>query len=408
MLLRSEVTGSILQDEGVQESSEQRTGACSAPVLLVTPWFPPSSGGVAEVAERLRRGLIQAGVQTHLMVGHDGSRGRELVPHPTLSDAHYLTVPGSILTRLTPRTIAGVLLHGLPLLVRLLWYIRKRRIGSVILIYPIEYAWPFVLVKWLQGIRLIVSLHGSDVRNYSDYPSRRRLLLRTILRSADTITVCAPQLAEAARAIQPSASAPNHLIPNGVDLAHFTPPPEKFRPQDARPTLLHISNFATTKRTPDIVEAFASSAVPSHARLVMVGDGPELPLAKLRAQELGIQDRVEFVGVQGDVRPFFWQSDAFVLASDAEGAPLVLLEAMACGVPWISTPWGAAADLPPGDCGLVVPPADPRRLGEAMSQMLRNCEARREMAKRCRQRAVSDYDSRNYIESHLALLRGET
>jgi len=357
------------------------------------------------VAERLRRGLIQAGVETHLLIGHNGSHGRGLLPHPTLSRAHYLTVPSAILTRLTPRTVAGALLRGLPLLVHLLRYTRQRRIGSVVLIYPIDYAWPFLLVKRLKGVRLIVSLHGNDVERYRNYPPRSRWLLRKVLDHADTITVCAPHLKDAARTIQSSAAAPIHVIPNGVDTAHFTLPPADFRRRDARPTLLHISNFATKKRTVDIIEAFAIAEVPARARLVMVGAGAEHSLAKARARELGIQDRVEFKGVQKDVRPYFWEADAFVLASDAEGAPLVLLEAMACGVPWISTPWGAAADLPPGECGLVVPPGEPCRLGKAMEKMLRNPEERRRKAQRCRERAVRDYNSRRYIKRHLPLLR---
>jgi len=405
MLLRSGVTGPDAQKERIERIRKQRAGSIPDPVLLVTPWFPPSSGGVAEVAERLRRGLIQAGVETHLLIGDNGSRGRGLIPHLSLRDVHYVKVPGAFLTRLTPRTIAGALLHGLPLLVRLLRYMRERRIGPVVLIYPIEFAWPFLLVKKLQGVRLIASLHGNDVERYRHYPPRSRWLLRTVLGHADAITICAPHLGVAVGAIQPSAAAPIHLIPNGVDPAHFTPPPPEFNRRDARPTLLHISNFAPKKRTPDIVEGFASPEVPANTRLVMVGQGPDLPLAKARAQELGIQDRVDFVGVKKDVRPFFWQADAFVLTSASEGAPLVLLEAMACGVPWISTPWGAAADLPPGECGLVVPPRDPRRLGEAMAEMLRHPEARRKMARRCRERVVADYGLQRYIDRHLELLR---
>jgi len=207
MLLRSGLTGTVAQGERIERTRERRAGLTPAPVLLVTPWFPPSSGGVAEVAERLRRGLIQAGVETHLLIG-GGSRGRGLIPHPSLRNTHYVTVPGAILTQLTPRAIAGALLHGLPQLVRLLRHAKKRQIGSVVLIYPTEFAWPFLLVKRLQGVRLIVSLHGNDVEQYRRYPPRIRWLLRTVLGLTDAITVCAPHLGEVARAIQPAAILP--------------------------------------------------------------------------------------------------------------------------------------------------------------------------------------------------------
>jgi glycosyltransferase involved in cell wall biosynthesis len=137
----------------------------------------------------------------------------------------------------------------------------------------------------------------------------------------------------------------------------------------------------------------------------MVGDGLDRVAATDRARGLGISHRVEFVGMQTDVRPFLWEADAFVLASDDEGAPLVLLEAMSCGLPWVSTAWGPAAILPPGECGFVVPPRSPELLARAMAELIKDPERRRAMGRRARYRAETDFREDAYVERHLQLIR---
>ena len=131
---------------------------------------------------------------------------------------------------------------------------------------------------------------------------------------------------------------------------------------------------------------------------------PDACLPSPRAIELGLGQRVEFVGKQADVRPFLWQADLFILASEDEGAPLVLLEAMACGLPWVSTPWGVAATLPPGECGLVVPPRSPSVLAEAMAELVNDPKRCSEMGLRGRRRAETDFTVQRYLDAHLKLI----
>jgi len=155
----------------------------------------------------------------------------------------------------------------------------------------------------------------------------------------------------------------------------------------------------------DIVKAFAQPVIPRNSRLLMVGDGPDFEETKRCARELAVANRVEFVGSQTDVRPYLWQADVFVLASDDEGAPLALLEAMACGLPYVSTAWGAAAMLPPGECGLVVPPRAPEVLAAAMADMINDPERRHAMGARAQQRAEKDFGEESYLEAHLQLIQ---
>jgi glycosyltransferase involved in cell wall biosynthesis len=370
------------------------------PVLLVTPWYRPVVGGVAEVAERLRRGLDTMGAEAHLFVC-DGD-ANPLRHHPSVPNAWYVYIP---FQRLGPRTLAVMLLRAPVALWRICRFVRAHRVRTVILIYPSGYAWPFLLLRYGLNVHLITSCHGSDIVKYEENFPLLRWLLRRVLQSSDVITVCADHLAQKAQELVPSRPLPIRVISNCVDVTHFTPPPPGFRTTDARATLVHVSNFAPTKRTLDILEAFGIAAIPLNSRLVMVGAGPEFAQAVERARTLGIDHRVEFVGMQEDVRPYLWQADLFVLASDSEGDPLALLEAMACGLPWIAPAWGAASVLPRGECGLVVPSRSPRLLAAAMTELINDPQRRRAMGVRARYRAETDFAEAAYFHRHLALIR---
>ena len=97
---------------------------------------------------------------------------------------------------------------------------------------------------------------------------------------------------------------------------------------------MHISNFRPVKRVLDVVKVFARVAAAMDARLVFVGDGPDASAALQLAQELGVADRVVFVGVVDQVAPLLAGADLLLLPSQTESFGLVALEALASGVSW--------------------------------------------------------------------------
>jgi glycosyltransferase involved in cell wall biosynthesis len=389
----------VVPSEGSSPQSLPKIG----PVLLVSPWYKPAIGGVAEVAERLYRTFTRAGVETHLMIARADRGG--LRSDPAIPNIWHWSVASSAFDRLTLKSLLGTLVRGPLCYWRLDRFVRTHRIRTILLIYPIGYAWPFMLLRRITDVRIIASLHGNDVTKFSTYQPSLRWLIRQVLERADLIITCAKHLGTKAQEICSNRALSVHLIPNCVDSTHFTPPPPNFVRSSARPTFVHVSNFAPKKCITDIIEAFAEPCVPSEARLIMVGDGHDHAAATDRARSLGVSNRIEFVGSQKDIRPFLWQSDVFVLASDDEGSPLVLLEAMACGLPWVSTLWGPAALLPAGECGLVVPPKSPKLLAHAMAELIANPERRLSMGRQARQRAVVDFREQTYSEKHLQVIR---
>jgi len=393
-----------LESKKIHQSGESATKAATpiGPVLLVSPWYRPAVGGVAEVAERLHRSFTQAGVETHLLIAHEGHG--DLQADPSVPKLWRWAAPSSAFDRLNFKTLLGTLARGAVACWRLNQFVRSQKIQTILLIYPIGYAWPFLLLRRVNDVRIIASLHGNDVTKFNTYQAPLRWLIRRVLQSSDAIIACAKHLETKAQEICSDKTLNIHLIPNCVDGTHFVPPPNLIR-SDSRPTFVHVSNFASKKRTIDIIEAFGEKRISSNARLIMVGDGRDRVAATDRARSLGISHRVEFVGLQRDIRPFLWQADAFILASDDEGAPLVLLEAMACGLPWVSTAWGPAATLPPGECGFVVPPGAPGLLADAMVELIKDPERRQAMGRRARYRAETDFQEETYVKRHLQLIR---
>jgi glycosyltransferase involved in cell wall biosynthesis len=360
---------------------------------------------VVEVADRLRRTFSEAGVKTHLLVCNEDTYRDEIQTDPVVTNVWRFQIPSYAFHRLSLKAIAAMLIRGSLALWRIFRFLQSHQVRTIVLIYPFGYAWPFLLLRRTVGIRLITILQGNDITRYADYPTLSQWLLRCVLRGSDAIIACADHLAQKAQELFPGMLLPIRVIPNCVDVNHFVPSPPNFNKHDDRPTLVHVSNFAPKKRTLDIIEAFAIAAIPPNSRLVMVGAGSDLEAAIKRSRNLGMDHRVEFVGLQNDVRPYLWQADVFIMASDDEGAPQALLEAMACGLPWVSTAWGAAAVLPLGECGLVVPSRSPHQLAAAMAELINDPQRRYLMGLRGRHRAKVDFGEDKYVERHLQVIQ---
>ena len=376
-----------------------------SPVLIATPWYKPTVGGVAEVADRLHKLLERSGVKTHLLVCDNINSQNSLITETDNNNIWRIHIPCYILYRINIKSIMATLYRGITNTFEILKYIRNHRIATVVLLFPIDYAWPFILIKHLTKIKIIASYHGNDLTRYESNSFMLRYIMRKILLSADAIIVCAKHLAVIAQKIAGPNILNIHLIPNCVESDHFLPPMEYMRSQDSPVSLIHVSNFNPKKRTKDIVQAFAMASLSSETRLVMVGYGPDHMKTCQLAESLGIAARVEFVGAQTDIRPYLWKADIFVLASDDEGAPLVLLEAMAAGLAWISTPWGAAEMLPPGECGLVIPAGSPEKMAAAMEELVGDPEKRKRMGRRGRERAEVDFNVTTYAQQHCRLIQ---
>ena len=174
-------------------------------------------------------------------------------------------------------------------------------------------------------------------------------------------------------------------IPTGIDLGRFRPGDRAAaRTQLGLPIDVPIVGIVATLRSwkghLHLLEAVASLGRPE-VHLAVVGDGPMRDALVARAAELGIAGRVTFAGNQHEVTPWMQSFDLFCLPSYAnEGVPQALSQAMACGLAVVTTPVGSIAELvDDGRTGLIVPPAKPARLAEAIALLLDNPSRRKSL-----------------------------
>ncbi len=139
------------------------------------------------------------------------------------------------------------------------------------------------------------------------------------------------------------------------------------------PLIVTAGRLVPQKDHATLVRAFACLQVLLPSRLVILGDGPERARLESLARNLGVHDRILFPGYLDNPFPLFSRADLFVLSSRYEGMPNVLLEALACGLPVVSTdcPHGPAEILKDGWFGSLVPIGDHRRLAQEMMRSLR-------------------------------------
>ena len=169
------------------------------------------------------------------------------------------------------------------------------------------------------------------------------------------------------------------------------------------PLLLSVAEFTARKHHVDAIEAFAKLAR-RDVHLALAGTGPLMAKMKQLATELGVIDRIHFLGNRSDVPVLMKAACANILVSDQEGLPRCVLESLALEVPTIGTKIRGTQDLLEGGCGLLVDVGDVDGLAAAMTWMLDRPQEAAKMAKLGYER-ISTYDLEVVIQLHEQLYK---
>jgi L-malate glycosyltransferase len=204
-----------------------------------------------------------------------------------------------------------------------------------------------ILEKQGKIIPVITTLHGTDITLVGRDKTFAPVVTFSINES-DAITAVSQNLRdETYRNFKIEKEI--KVIHNFVDVKRFRKKPiDAFRrviaPHNEK-VVLHASNFRKLKRVNDVVRIFAEINKKVSSKLLFVGDGPERSGAESLARELGIYDETRFVGRQEQIEEILAISDLFILPSDYESFGLAALEAMAAGVPVISSNAGGLPEI---------------------------------------------------------------
>lgn len=234
----------------------------------------------------------------------------------------------------------------------------------------------------------------------------RRVLARRVLLRRVTVAVPSRVLWRIARDAWHVPESRLRLIPNGVDLARFAAAPARPGGDGAPVVIGTVAALRAEKNIGRLIRAFARMPPEIHARLVIVGDGPERPALEALAATEGVAARTRFAGHAADPAPHYAGFDIFALSSDTEQMPISVLEAMAAGLPVASTDVGdVAAMLDESNRPLVVAPQE-GTLAPALAALAGDAALRRRLGAANRARAAAQYDASGMVAAWGGLFAG--
>jgi len=246
--------------------------------------------------------------------------------------------------------------------------------------------------------RIITTLHGTDItllgsdRSYSE-------IVRFSIEQSDGVTAVSESLkADTRREL--GVACDIQVIHNFVDCDQYRRRDVKGLRARLAPNgeklIIHVSNFRPVKRIVEVVHVFARARQEVPARLLMVGDGPELSDASQLARTLGVARDVQFLGEQELVVPLLSASDVFLLPSAQESFGLAALEAMACGVPVVASKVGGLPEvIEDGRTGYLHAPDDLEGMARSVVRLLTNERVHQAFATAAQERARGRFcDSR--------------
>lgn len=327
-------------------------------------FLPSLAGGGAErMMLNLARGVVEAGVELDLVLGHADGHYRDLVP------------VGCNLVDLGARRV----LAALPGLVR---YLRRRR--PEVLLTAMDHA--NLVALWARALartptRVYVSVRSTLSEEAAHAASRADRWLPRLARisypGAAAVIAVSQGVAEDLERVLGAGRARLVVVPNPVvtpDLMALAAaaPGHPWLDPGAPPVILGAGRLTPQKDFATLIRAFSKVAAGRDLRLLILGEGPERGALESLIRDLGLSERVALPGFMANPFAAMARARLFVLSSAWEGLPGVLIQAMACGTPVVSTdcPSGPREVLEDGRYGPLVPVGDPISLAAALARTL--------------------------------------
>jgi len=328
----------------------------------------PTYGGSGAVATELGIALARRGHEVHFITYKQPFRLPALLPRIHF---HEVDVGRYPLFEFPP--------YDLALAVRMHEVVLSHKLDLLHCHYAIPHATSAWIAKEMLGttrsdIRVVTTLHGTDITIVGQDPSFKPITKFSIEKSDGLTAVSRYLQAETLTTFGCTACRieviPNFIDPDVYDRSRYTSILDEQLDSDTR-VLMHISNFRPVKRVRDVVAVFARVAKRIPSVLVMVGDGPDRSDAEAAARELGVADRVFFLGKIETVAPLLAGADVFLLPSTNESFGLSALEALASGVPVIGSNAGGLPEVVrDGETGILCAVGDVDAMSDATIELL--------------------------------------
>jgi N-acetyl-alpha-D-glucosaminyl L-malate synthase BshA len=357
-----------------------------------------SHGGSGIVATELGAGLAARGHQVHFITNDVPVRLNRFLKNIYF---HRVEVDDYPLFTHTP--------YALNLTAKIVDVAESEGLDLVHAHYAVPHATCAYLAKEMlnsQQLRTVTTLHGTDITLVGIKPSYYSVT-RFSIEKSDSVSAVSDWLRK--------KTFESFPIQKEIDVIHNFVDSERYRPLNSRRNrgdfagddefvLLHASNFRKVKNVPTVVNVFAELKKRFPVKLLLVGDGPELPRAQEQAEELGVADACIALGAQECVEEIYPLADVLLLPSEHESFGLVALEAMASEVAVVATNNGGTREIiQQGENGFLHDPHDEEGMVRTIASLFQDPTRMTRIKEKARVTAVEDFPVDRAVDRYLAL-----
>ncbi|OIP64213.1 MAG: N-acetyl-alpha-D-glucosaminyl L-malate synthase BshA [Ignavibacteria bacterium CG2_30_36_16] len=344
----------------------------------------PTYGGSGVVATELGKALAKRGHQIHFISYALPFRLDSFVENIVFHEVETSSYP-----------LFEFPLYSLALASKMVEVARYEDLDLLHVHYAIPHASSAYLAKQMlkgkKDLKIITTLHGTDITLVGLEPSFLPLVKFSI-KESDGVTAVSRFLKEKTLTNY-NIEKDIEVIPNFIDTNIYKPISnsefKKYIAPNGEKILMHTSNFRPVKRVPDTIKIFEQVFKEIPSKLVLVGDGPERSDCEKLCREINLCDHVKFLGKQDGLVDILNAADVFLIPSQSESFGLAALEAMACGVPVVSSSVGGLPELVKhNDSGFIAEIGDIDRMSKYVIDLLTNSRKYEIFSNNARRRAI--------------------
>ncbi|MEX1071102.1 MAG: glycosyltransferase family 4 protein [Anaerolineales bacterium] len=369
-------------------------------VLIVNSEYPPIGGGAGNASAHLARQLVKMGHQVTVLTARFARLPREEIEE----GVRVLRLPAARTKADRSTAFEQTVFMFSAAILGLFWVGRKRpQVALAFFGVPsgaVVWFW-----NWFVRLPYVVCLRGGDVPGFRpyDFARQHRLLgplLRHVWRRAAAVVANSEGLRQLAHQFE--SNVPIQVIPNGAELENYKVEGRKWQPT----RLLFVGRIVYQKGLDLLLNALGNLKNLDW-QLDLAGDGPRLEKLREHAIQLGLGERVHFLGWQSkaELLQIYRQANLFVYPSRHEGMPNAVLEAMASGLPVLASRIAGNEELVTPETGMLFPTEDVAALQTALKEMLLDVRVRQQMGVAGRSRVEENYSWSSVAEDYLQLMQ---
>ncbi|WP_010650627.1 N-acetyl-alpha-D-glucosaminyl L-malate synthase BshA [Oceanobacillus massiliensis] len=358
----------------------------------------PSVGGSGVIATELGKLLAEQGHEIHFITSSIPFRLNKIHPKVYYHEVEMNHYP---VFQFPP--------YDLALAAKMAEVIDQEKLDILHVHYAMPHAICAILAKDIaeHDVKIITTLHGTDITVLGIDHTFKKIIKHGIEKS-DAVTAVsnnlASQTSEMLELNKEISVIYNFVNEEEYNRKNMPKLREQYGIKEEEKVLIHISNFRKVKRVQDIILAFEKIRKQVKSKLLLVGDGPEYSSLVQLSERLGMKEDILFLGKQNNISELLSIADIKLLMSEKESFGLVLLEAMACGVPCIGTNIGGIPEvINHEETGYIVELGDIEATARHAVHLLQNEQLLKQFSQHALEHSMKHFESTKIVNQYLRL-----